>query len=647
MAKPTLADFVDFFTRATKGGAKELDLGDIKSPSLRRGRPSKTPPVSTPINPNEIDLGDIDPLAIKKGRPAKSPVIDPNEIDLGKSKGKLEIGDAPSSSVPVNELDMGDISPISPNIDDYRLPIKSAGIDVVGGGKVPSVIGQAADEIPGPLATRSTTIPTEVGPEVLGKGTSRFTGKADDIIDAEIINKMPDGPLKTAAIKRYAPWLLVGAAGTGALLSQLGKEEAPSAEFTSAKINGAPSEENQPTTTSKQNAAPSNAGAEESQASKLSKVLDEEMAKLPKDEKPAQSDRLAYMEMMQNAQQSANQNQFNAALLKAAMQAGAAIAGPGVKMDTSIADALTKSAQTPVSNVEGLMETEASSRKLKELERTEKEEADLKDPNSEISRFYREKFGPFIPGITKDTSAFAMQKALPQLTQLINVREAAETRKQLKKESDLKDEQQKIESNKFKAQASVDKQISQLYKSKDYEAYNAAKDAQVALDAAIASGDKTEAGTAFMQFGKIAQGDNSVLRDGDMVMLAGGYNYTSVSDMLGKLRAKAAGGNFNDTELKQMRKISQKVQQLKGERVQQLFSPIIQRAQANNLDLLESVDPAQIEEFSGKSIPDNKLTTTSSTRVFKKSYDPGSTVTTTSGSYLIGADGKTGTKLNE
>jgi hypothetical protein len=78
-------------------GAKELDLGDIKSPPMKRGRPSKTPPVSTPINPNEIDLGDIDPLAIKKGRPAKSPMIDPNEIDLGKSKGKLEIGDAPSS----------------------------------------------------------------------------------------------------------------------------------------------------------------------------------------------------------------------------------------------------------------------------------------------------------------------------------------------------------------------------------------------------------------------------------------------------------------------------------------------------------------------------------------------------------------------
>jgi NACalpha-BTF3-like transcription factor len=114
-----------------------------------------------------------------------------------------------------------------------------------------------------------------------------------------------------------------------------------------------------------------------------------------------------------------------------------------------------------------------------------------------------------------------------------------------------------------------------------------------------------------MQFGKIAQGDNSVLRDGDMAMLAGGYNYTSVGDMLGKLRAKAAGGNFNDTELKQMRKISEKVQELKGKRVQQLVSPIIQRAKANDLNLLESFDPAQLEEFSGKPSKGDELTTPS------------------------------------
>ena len=466
MAKPTLADFVDFFTRATKGGAKELDLGDIKSPSLRRGRPSKTPPVSTPINPNEIDLGDIDPLAIKKGRPAKSPIIDPNEIDLGKSKGKLEIGDAPSSPVSVNELDMGDISPINPNIDDYRIPVKSDGIDAVGGGKVPSVIGQAADEMPGPLSTRSTTIPTEVGPEVLGKGTSRVSKEVGDIPDATIvekIKKMADGPLKMAAIKKYAPWLLTGGTTAAIIGNKLSDDQSPSATFTAAKINGAPSEENQPVTTSKQNAVPSSAmsssaGAEESQASKLSKILDEEMAKLPKDEKPAPSDRLAYMEMMQNAQQSANQNEFNAALLKAAMQAGAAIAGPGVKMDTSIADALAKSAQTPVSNVKGLMETDVSSKKLIQLEKEMEDESKMRDPNSQISKTMAEaavRAGFIKPGT--NASAYTLQKMGLNLTSILNAQEAAKTRKHALDLAQLEDKRKSKEKEEEKELARQDK----------------------------------------------------------------------------------------------------------------------------------------------------------------------------------------------
>ena len=433
-------DEVSQYLSKITGGAREIDMGDIKSPPMKRGRPSKTPPASQPVNPNEIDVGPIDPVTIKKGRPAKSPYIDPNEIDLGKTKNKLEIGDSPSSPVSVNEIDAGDINGINPNIDDYRLPITSTGTSTVGGGKVPSVIDDISDEANSSLVTRKSTIPTEVGPQVLGKGTSRLSSKADDVIDAEIINKMPEGPLKTALLKKLglAGLGAAGIAGGLALLSD--KDESPSVDITPVAINGAPDQDSI--------ASGAKGSATQKEQGKSLESLGEEL-KSEQTREPS-SDRLAYMDMMQNAQQAASQNRLQAALLKAGMQAGAAIAGPGVKADYTAAEALAEAAGTPVSNVKGLMETEAGAKKLKELERQEQEEADLKDPNSQISRFYREKFGPFIPGITKDTSAFAMQKALPQLTQLINVREAATARREAREDSKLSKLEETEKQNKEK-----------------------------------------------------------------------------------------------------------------------------------------------------------------------------------------------------
>lgn len=453
-------DEVSQYLSKITGGAREIDMGDVKSPPMKRGRPSKTPPASQPVNPNEIDVGPIDPVTIKKGRPAKSPYIDPNEIDLGKTKNKLEIGDSPSSPVSVNEIDAGDINGINPNIDDYRLPITSTGTSAVGGGKVPSVIDDLSEELNSSLVGRKTTIPTEVGPQVLGKGTSRLSSKADNVMDAEIINKMPEGPLKEQAIKKFGFMrnpitgaVILGAGAAGYALNKLTNDsdaslssESPSVDFAPVKINGAPD----------QDSVSSGAKGSDTQKEqgKSLESLGEEL-KSEQTREPS-SDRLSYMDMMQNAQQAASQNRLQAALLRAGMQAGAAIAGPGVKADYTAAEALAEAAGVPVSNVKGLMETEAGAKKLKELERQEQEEADLKDPNSQISRFYREKFGPFIPGITKDTSAFAMQKALPQLTQLINVREAAAARREAREDSKLSKLEETEKQNKEKRKLVVE-----------------------------------------------------------------------------------------------------------------------------------------------------------------------------------------------
>ena len=298
------------------------------------------------------------------------------------------------------------------------------------------------------------------------------------------------------------------------------------------------------------------------------------------------------------------------------MQAGAAIAGPGVKVDTSIAEALAQSANKPVSNVKSLMETEASSRKLKELERQEKDEADLKDPNSEISRFYREKFGPFIPGITKDTTAFAMQKALPQLTQLINVREAATARKEAKEEAKLSKIEEQEKQNKEKRKLVTE----------EVEGFRS----NIKQNLARAKELLDKAGT-FELFGSEAE-ELSALMDEistDMAKLQDPKSVARPAEVkLVRKNLIPEGGlsqlaMSNATALDLLNQFEKRVD-----------------ARANTAYGVRGLDIPKPSESS-------KLTTSSSTRMFKSSYKPGSIVTTTSGSYQIGEDGKTGTKLNE
>jgi hypothetical protein len=337
----------------------------------------------------------------------------------------------------------------------------------------------------------------------------------------------------------------------------------------------------------------------------LENTFDKGMAGLPQESTPEEQEP-DYSSLMREAQQSSNQNDFYNHLLRAGNQAGSAIASLGagsqVKADYSGVDALEKTAGKPVSDIKGLMETKSSEQKLKAAQEDLKDDAKMRDPNSEVSKLTAElaaKAGLIKPG--QVMSAQALKNSGVNIGNLLSTIEAGKARKESAALQREAMSASKGETNKLKIQGSVDRQVSQLLKSKDYEAYNAAKDAKSALDFALESGDKTASGSAFMQFAKIAQGDNSVVRDGDMAILAGGYNYTSPAQMITKLAAKAAGGNFNDDELKQMKAVANKVQEIKGRRVQQLMSPVIERAGAAGLNLEESLDPSMIGEFSGKS----------------------------------------------
>ena len=464
-----------------------------------------------------------------------------------------------------------------------------------GGDLVPPTAVAKLDDVAeaGVPAIRNTTIPTEVGPQVIGKGTSRVVPDSGDIIDAELV--MPKVSTMDA-VKEFAKNNKGKIAG-GLTLAEIsrqmmsgGGDEQPPVEIPFApqakKIESTaaiiPVEED------KKEVAPVVPSPIPSDIQ--AKLESGDQGRSPSSEE----------DELTRAQDADRQNQLLNTLLRAGIMGGAAFAQ--TKADYTGVDALDKTKGQLAANVK---ERQSYSKAQKEIGDDDK----LRDTTSDISKTARELATKLGIKVTDKVSAKQLQDAGLPLGTLLSTQMAAEGRKEAAQLQREATGAAKSETNKLKIQASVDRQVSQLIKSKDYEAYNAAKDAQSALDLALETGDKTASGSAFMQFAKTAQGDNSVVRDGDMAILAGSYNYTSPKEMFSKLMAKAQGGNFNKKELEQMKAVAARVQQIKGQRVSQLLSPIIERTTAADINLAESLDPAVVSEFAGKSPKTGGLTT--------------------------------------
>lgn len=295
-------------------------------------------------------------------------------------------------------------------------------------------------------------------------------------------------------------------------------------------------------------------------------------------------------------------------LLKAAQMGGSALAG--TKADTGFADSELTDKNRETTRLK-------TGRDMAEQVKNQEEKRKLEDPNSDISKQAFAMFATVYPELAAkypDLSASQLEKMGMNMGQMLTSKQNNEARKEtqaLTAEMKRQELNTKKE-NKTDAQKSTDKLVSQLYKSDDYKGYQAAKSAEVALDNAIAKGDKTSVGSAFMIYAKIAQGDNSVVRESDMKNLAGSFNYTSASEMVNKLSAKAQGGNFTPLELNQMKEISKLIQNIKAKHVQQQLSPIQARITNHGLTPEESIDPAILREFQSNKAPE-------STTISKKS----------------------------
>lgn len=391
---------------------------------------------------DEIDMGDITSPSIKKGRPAKSPMIDPNEIDLGKpSRKNIETGDIQSSEVPLNDLDLGDAPNISPSIDDYRLPTANPNTarGLQGGGLPPSVINEA-DDMAGPLARRGSTMPDEMGPQVIGKGTSRAGKQSNEAIEAELVKKGMNPRLAKIAIAS-------GLIGGGAMMLSGGDDEQPPIQPPMA-----------PDSPKSEKILPDNymdlALAEANNQGLVSPSMSAGPAKPagapmapPVPVEPTED---TGMSALSDAQASDTQNRLTASLLRAGIQGGAAIAG--TQADYNVVDALDKNVGAETKKVKEKQTFDKDQQELAKAKAEINDDKAMRDPNSDISKMtvgLATQLGIIKPG--QRSSAMDLKNSGINLGTLMATIEAAKGRKEaasLARETRASDTQSKLSSKK-------------------------------------------------------------------------------------------------------------------------------------------------------------------------------------------------------
>jgi len=684
--------------------AKDIDFGDIKSPNIKKGRPKISPRIepnpielgstknnlelggmpSSDVSLNEFDLGKADPLALKPGRNPKSPFIEPNPIELGSTKNNLELGDTQSSPIALNERVMPDITtPSQLSLADdvvESIPPKASALPV--------------DVDAAGIPKKTSAIPTEIDAAPVPK-LADLTDDAGNVISKETaektlaaVDKMPEGPLKeiakkkTSKLRRTMEVLTIGGlVGAAAMsgkktpdtvppVSKLNSAIAKSDDLFSSKspnyntvaqgeVPGSFSAEeqssNQPSTKSLESQQ------QNKPISKVNQLLEE--AGGTENSAQAKDDRLNYMMMMQNAQNSANQNQLGAALLKAGMQAGAAIAGPGVKADYSLADSLAASADKSVSNVKELMATDISSKKLQQIQNEMDDEAKNSDPNSAISKITAavgKKYGldiktakeakllpPQLYNLLSQEIAHSHSESMANKAQA-NARSLADKAQtnamsiaKLENETRAAKEQTSLNEKQRKFGASLRKEatsgeLGKLYtnfvtgqKSLDYFS-NFMKNPSGYKDYGMLSGSL-----------RALQGDNSVIKEAELRL---GKAATSIIDKgLNYMDELASGKSLQPGQRKEMLDAVKILTAASKNSYMTGVKPILNQADAegisHNLILDESL-------LSSSNSSESQGLTTPNTRTFKVKQVPGSKVTVKSGeTYKIGADGLTGVEI--
>jgi hypothetical protein len=282
--------------------------------------------------------------------------------------------------------------------------------------------------------------------------------------------------------------------------------------------------------------------------------------------------------------------------------------------DAAIGAGLGKQFETDY-GMYGELKTEAASpiQKIKIVQELDNNKA-KNDPNSDISKLIRKSLadlGVNMAGMDKVSYA-QIEKLYPSVANAMMTKLATEARKeeaaltrQMKAEASADKAEARRESSYEKTRTVINNKIGKLQESKTspFNGYNQAKQTTQMLDNAIEAWDnsdkdaKIKNSVAFMQYAKLAQGDDSVVRSSDMQALAGGLNYSSPYALLNKFAAKAEGSPFTKDELVEMKKVIDTIRKVKKEQLQQRLDPIKLDAQRGGYDLDQSISPDIMEEI--------------------------------------------------
>lgn len=274
-------------------------------------------------------------------------------------------------------------------------------------------------------------------------------------------------------------------------------------------------------------------------------------------------------------------------------------AGRVIKTDTSAYDERQLKALRPIEDLTLKQQLESNQAK--------------NDPNSQISKLMRDSLkslGLDIGSIDKVSYA-QLEKLYPSLANAIMAKSVADA-KRIDATAALKiKEQEKTEKSYEKTRTIVNNKVSKLIEGKTspFTGYNQAKQTTQMLDNAISAWDdsdrdaKIKNSVAFMQYAKLAQGDDSVVRSSDMQALAGGLNYASPYALLNKFAAKAEGSPFTKDELLEMRKVIDTIRKVKKQQLQQRLDPIKLDAERGGYDLDQSISPDIIDEIYSSEAP--------------------------------------------
>jgi hypothetical protein len=311
----------------------------------------------------------------------------------------------------------------------------------------------------------------------------------------------------------------------------------------------------------------------------------------------ASQDNTKLVEAMQRNQQNAKLAESMARTRDAIIGAGA---GRRFETDYGMYKDLQEEASSPIQKIKIIQELDNAQAK--------------NDPNSQLSKLIRKslsELGVSMEGMDKVSYA-QIEKLYPSVANAMTTKLAAEARKeeailtrQIKAEGRADKEEARREASYEKTRAVINNKIGKLQESKTspFNGYNQAKQTTQMLDNAIDAWDqsdnnaKIKNSVAFMQYAKLAQGDDSVVRSSDMQALAGGLNYSSPYALLNKFAAKAEGSSFTKDELIEMKKVIETVRKVKKEQLQQRLDPIKLDAERGGYDLDQSISPDIMEEI--------------------------------------------------